>query len=250
MLNITIDSRFIIALLLVNTRVNVFFLLLPVFSIIQLPVKIRILFSFMLAFFLLPTLSISPSALSLDSLPLLFINEVFVGAIMAFGVLTALAAFQLGGRFLDLQMGFGVAALIDPTTRQQSALIGSILSLFGIAIFVFEGGHRLLLKALQHSFSSLPVGEWNFTSIDLIINQFGLMFIFATSLVIPVIIFLFLLDAVMAIAARTMPQLNIFILSIPVKIFTGILILSVVITTSQTLLQKIYASIFQYLSAL
>lgn len=251
MMTVIIDPQAIVKVMLINTRVSVFFLLLPIFSIIQLPTQIRILFALLLAFFIAPTISVASNTNLLDDgLPLLFIYEAFTGSVMAFGVMAAFAAFQLGGRFLDLQMGFGVAALIDPATRQQTALLGSVLSLMGITVFVLEGGHRLLIQALHQSFVNLPIGQFAEVSIDLIVKQFGLMFVFAVLLVMPVLIMLLLLDALMAVAARTMPQLNIFILSIPVKIFFGVILLGVVVKISSPLLQKIYLSIFEFLGAL
>src|SRR5262252_2115767 len=61
--------------------------------------------------------------------------EALLGALLAFGVLTAFAAFQLAGRLLDLQLGFGVATLIDPATRGHAPLLGTLLSMAGVALF-------------------------------------------------------------------------------------------------------------------
>jgi flagellar biosynthetic protein FliR len=83
-----------------------------------------------------------------------------------------------------------------------------------------------------------------------VIAQFGLMFSLGTMLVAPVVAVLLLLDSGLAMAAKTMPQMNVFMISIPVKIAVGLLVLGACAPYLRGIFQHIYASIFNYWRAL
>jgi flagellar biosynthetic protein FliR len=85
--------------------------------------------------------------------------EDVLGALLAFGVLAAFAAFQLAGRLLDLQLGFGVATLIDPATRGHAPLLGTLLWMAGVALFFAVDGHHALLGAFALSLHAAPPGR-------------------------------------------------------------------------------------------
>lgn len=72
------------------------------------------------------------------------------------------------------------------------------------------------------------------------------MFVYGLAVVAPVVAVLLMLDVGMAVAARTMPQVNMFIVGFPLKIFMGLLVLALSLNYMGPLLEKIYASIFLY----
>ena len=170
---------------------------------------------------------------------------------MAFGLLTAFAAFLLGGRILDFQMGFGVANLIDPATNTQTAMMGVVLNLIAVMAFFMVDGHHMLLRGLAYSFERVPIGVGlNELPMDLIVQQFGYMFVFALMVVVPALFAILLLDIGLAVMARTMPQVNIFFVSIPLKIFIGLFMTAISMRYIWPLMERMFTSIFQYWDAL
>lgn len=122
---VTVELRWLTAVMLVSIRLGVVFLLTPVFSLIGLPLNVRVLLVLALAatlvsgmggnlFAAVPT---APGAMAVAAL-----NELALGSLLAFALIAGFAAFQFAGRIMDIQLGFGVAALIDPTTRGQAPL--------------------------------------------------------------------------------------------------------------------------------
>ena len=75
----------------------------------------------------------------------------------------------------------------------------------------------------------LPLGNENV--IEFVIQTFNSMFMIALQMSLPVVASLFLVDVALGIAARTFPQLNIFVVGIPVKIGVSFIILIVVMST-------------------
>lgn len=175
------------------------------------------------------------------------VNELILGMILAFGLFTAFGAFLFGGRIIDFQMGFGVANLIDPATQSQAPMLGTVLNLMAVMTFFLLDGHHLLIRGLVYSLQKIPPGSsLHEVDVQAIIAQFGVMFVYGLAVVAPVVAVLLMLDVGMAVAARTMPQVNMFIVGFPLKIFMGLLVLALSLNYMGPLLEKIYASIFIY----
>ena len=221
----TADIQWLVSVLLAAVRIGAVFLFTPILAVTQAPIRFRVFFVLGLAALLVSSLSITPikTPLSLYQLVQFSFYELVTGMAMAFGLLTAFAAFLLGGRILDFQMGFGVANLIDPATNTQTAMMGVVLNLIAVMAFFMVDGHHMLLRGLAYSFERVPIGVGlNELPMDLIVQQFGYMFVFALMVVVPALFAILLLDIGLAVMARTMPQVNIFFVSIPLKIFIGL----------------------------
>lgn len=66
------------------------------------------------------------------------------------------------------------------------------------------------------------------------------MFIIAFQIAIPVVGSIFLVDIALGIVARTVPQMNIFVVGLPVKILVGFLLLTIVIGTMIYSVSKLF----------
>jgi flagellar biosynthetic protein FliR len=235
--------------ILMATRLTPLFLLTPLFAAVGVPVRVRILFILALSLGLVSSLGLAPvePPQNLGGLMHAMVNELVIGALLAFGLFSAFGAFLFGGRIIDFQMGFGVANLIDPATQTQAPLLGSVLNLMAVMTFFLLDGHHLLIRGLVYSLEKLPLGGRLIDlEIEAIIAQFGVMFVYGLAVVAPVIAVLLMLDVGMAVAARTMPQVNMFIVGFPLKIFMGLVVLAISLNYMGPLLEKIYTSIFLY----
>ncbi|WP_153123723.1 flagellar biosynthetic protein FliR [Peribacillus tepidiphilus] len=218
--------------LLVFVRVTSFFVTMPIFSYRTIPTTHRIGFSFFLAWIMYYTLEIPE--LSIDyTYYLLIIKEALVGIIIGFFAYVIMSAIQIAGGFIDFQMGFAIANVIDPQTGVQSPLIGQYLYTFALLFLLATNGHHLLLDGIYYSYQFIPLdqvfipfGDENL--LKFVVRSFNSAFIIAFQLAIPVVGSLFIVDVVLGILARTVPQLNIFVVGLPLKIGISFLVLLVV----------------------
>ncbi|ODB95140.1 flagellar biosynthetic protein FliR [Candidatus Thiodiazotropha endoloripes] len=243
------DMSVVTAVLLVATRLAPLFLLTPIFAIARLPAHVRVLLILSLSLLMTVGLNVHPieQPKQLSDLFLAMANELMFGLTLAFGLFTAFGAFLFGGRILDFQMGFGVANLIDPATQTQAPLIGTVLNLMAVMTFFLIDGHHMLIRGVAYSLEKIPPGSSLINlDIEVILAQFGVMFVYGLAVVAPAVAVLLMLDVGMAVAARTMPQVNMFIVGFPLKIFLGLVILALSLNYMGPLLEKIYSSIFTY----
>jgi flagellar biosynthetic protein FliR len=248
-----IDMQLVLAGLLLSVRVGMVLFMTPVLGAAGIPLRIRVLA--LLALTLCLTLALSPPVAgdigAMPGLLMALVNEVLWGALLGFGLHTAFAAFLVGGRLLDLQMGFGVATLFDPGTRSQMPLLGLLLQLMGIAAFLAIDGHHMVLRGLALSLRAAPLGASPLgVSPSVLLHQFGLMFTLGLSLVSAAVFCVFLADVGMSVVARLLPQANVFLLSIPVKIFAGLSVLALSAPFMGPVLSRIFESVFPYWDAL
>jgi flagellar biosynthetic protein FliR len=246
---VSIESAWIIAVALIALRVAGALALTPLFATAGVPANFRVLFVVAISVTLMAGLAIKPTVaiLTLGQLVNAAVTEIVVGMSLAFGVFTAFATFQLAGRIMDLQLGFGVATLIDPTTRAASPLLGTFLNLLALTIFFTIDGHHLLISGIAFSLEQIPPGT-SLSQLDpsAMAAQFGAMFVYAAALAAPVMVVMLLIDIVMAVIARTMPQVNVFIVGLPLKIMVGLTVLAISLRYMTPVMKNIFEQMFNY----
>jgi flagellar biosynthetic protein FliR len=150
-----------------------------------------------------------------------------------------------------MQFGFGIANLIDPVTHTQGPLLGVGLNMLAVTVFFAADGHHLLIRALgfslEHFPPGRPVAELNFLAV---IGQAGAMFTLGLMLVAPAVFAVLLLDIGFALAARSMPQMNVFIIAIPFKVAVGILVFALSMRYVAAAMNKVFESVFRYWTTL
>ncbi len=248
-MNIDVEIAWLSAVLLLAMRLGPLFVLVPVLGSASIPLHLRTLLGLALAAMLA---SANPQWVALapiDSGGLIAaaFAEVLLGAAMAFGLMCAFAAFLFGGRLLDIQIGFGVATLFDPATRAASPLLGTALNLMAVAIFFAVDGHHMIIRAVAESVVNVPPGQ-GLQRLDMatMVAAFGSMFVFGLALVAPAVITLLLLDVALGVVARTMPQMNIFIVAMPLKVAVGLGVLALSVPQMGPPLHGIFATLASY----
>ena len=253
MTTLHIDVNSLLAGLLLSFRLGMVLFLTPVLGSAGVPVRIRLLTLVSLTVWM--TMALSPvvpaNAFQTPGLVTAMINELLWGGLLGFGLQAAFGSFQVGGRLLDLQIGFGVAMLFDPGTRTQMPLLGVLLQMTGIAGFLAVDGHHLVLRGLAASLHAAPLGISPLgVAPAVLLHQFGLMFTLGMMLVSAAVFCVFLVDVGMSVVSRILPQANVFMLSLSVKIFAGLSVLALSTPVMGPVLSSIYMSVFRYWDAL
>lgn len=219
--------------LLIFSRVTSFFMTVPIFSYRTIPMTFKIGLSFFLSYIMYFTVQASP--LTFDGLYfLLLLKELAIGLSLGLMAIMILAAIQTAGGFIDFQMGFAIANVIDPQTGAQSPIIGQYLYIFSLLFLLASDGHHLLIDGIYYSYQFLPVTDLinpfsKDNVMELLIKTFAMMFGISFQIAIPIVASMFLIDIALGIVSRTVPQLNVFVVGLPLKIFVSFLIFFMII---------------------
>lgn len=231
------------AFLLIMIRVTAFFATLPIFSYRNVPTQHKIGFSFFLALLMYFTIPI-PDVMVDGEYFLLLLKEAAVGIAVGLLAYIILAAIQIAGGFIDFQMGFAIANVIDPQTGAQSPLIGQYLYMITLLFILAVNGHHLIIDGVFYSYEFIPMDQfipWQQESwILYIIDSFNHMFVIAFLMAVPIVGCLFLVDIALGIVARTVPQLNVFVVGLPLKIFVALAVLVIAMTFYIMLIKNLF----------
>lgn len=232
--------------LLVSTRLAMVFIATPPFASIPVPAMARVLLVFGLAAGMVGAIPpVTVASLDVGTLLSAVLFEAVVGGVFAAGLFAAFAAFQFAGRLLDFQIGFGMASLVDIATRNNMPLIGALLSMLASLLFFLVDGHLALLRLIHLSLEKLPPGG-SIASLDIgsVIAQFATCFSFGLMLVAPVVLCLLIIDLGMAFMSRTMPLMNVFVMSMSLKVLVGLVVLAILLPLAGGAIHRVFDTAF------
>lgn len=240
--------------LLLLTRTTGIFIIAPFFGSQNIPQTFRVAAAILMAVVLFPTVDRSvvatapPTVLAYGGAVL---SELFIGWLIGYVAYISFSAIHMAGKLMDMQVGFSIVNVMDPTSGQQIPLIGSFLYNLTLIFFVMTNGHHMIVTALAESFRLVPVMGMSVNpNVALMIRDFTAG-IFSTGMkvALPVTFAILLTNVSLGILARTMPQLNIFVVGIPIHIIIGMFVLSVVIPFYVLFLDGLFNELYGHVSA-
>jgi flagellar biosynthetic protein FliR len=221
-------SDWAVSVLVLGLRIGPVFAFAPPFTLVPMPRLFRVLFGLGLSASLIaahPQL-VLVSASHLSVLAPAALHELGLGLITVLAFQLAFGALYLAGRTIDIQAGFGLAVVIDPTTQTQLPLVGTLFAYAAGAVFFAFDGHVELLKFLAASLDAIPLGAWAMPhSIERITAFMALTMLSAFGVAGASITALFLIDMSIAFLSRTVPQMNVLVLGFQVKTIVLLLVL-------------------------
>jgi flagellar biosynthetic protein FliR len=219
--------------LLVFLRLGGIFFISPFFGHESIPVKIKLMLTLIMAVIILPMIPAPEiKSSSLIELGIMVAQEISFGAIIGFASLLIFYAIQIAGQIIGFQMGFSMVNVIDPATSTSISVISQFKYIIAFLIYLMINGHHFLISAIFQSFKIIPPGS------AVILPENGEFIIrisvevleIAIKVAAPAMVTLFLTSVMLGIIARTVPQMNVFIVGFPLKIAAGLLILAAGIT--------------------
>lgn len=219
-------TAFIVAFILVLTRVAAFVVVMPVFRREMLPKTVKIGLVMALTIFWSHNFQRQTEAEgSLEILTIFAVREAILGAALGFLLGLLMFPIQVAGSWISQELGLSMASMADPVTQQNSSVVAQILSAIATLMFLALNLHHYLFAALDASFENVPFGS------RLDGARFGRVAVESVSLgheqglliAAPVGTLLFLSLVALFLLNRASPQLNLFSIGMPLRIIGGLL---------------------------
>jgi flagellar biosynthesis protein FliR len=214
---------------LVLARVAGLFSAIPMFGARVVPVRIKAPLIFTLAILLFPIVRPSHIDIPADviSLALLVIKETLIGLTLGLISQYVFAAVEFCGQQAGMQIGLSMAALFDPNTQANVPTMAMFQGALATLVFLALGVHHVFLRGIVESYAVIPIGAWHVSGglLKFIIDASTGIFVVAVKLAAPVSVALLAVSVALGIVARSFPAMNVFMVSMPLNIGIGFVIL-------------------------
>jgi flagellar biosynthetic protein FliR len=241
-----LSAQLFTAYLLLLGRVFGLFAAMPLFSERTVPWQAKVGLALSTAFLLLPVARDIPP-LPADNyivLTLGFVREGLLGLSIGYLARLLFGAFQFAVNLLDFQSGLSFAEVVNPGSDALS-VIGQFLNTLMLLLFLELDGHHFLLRALASTVTLVPLGYGAppLPSAQVVATLFGQLVVLGLQLALPAVLILLLIDVAFGIIGRVVPQLNVFLVALPVKIMVCLLTIGWTLPAFSTVMANMLATL-------
>ncbi len=215
--------------ILVILRAMAVFMVAPVFGARVIPARFRLGAGILVGSAVWAGLPHPEIALSLYDLALAAAREILIGAAMGFIAACTVAIAEIAGAIADTQIGYRAGTVLNPLSATPSAVLEQFAYLLACCLFLSVDGHHWLISAVRQSFDECPPGALLHGGQEVMAYLIELA---AHSLragvrvAMPITAATILVDVVLAVLSRVVPQLQVFFVGLPLKVGVGLAVLT------------------------
>lgn len=239
---------------LMLVRVTAMFATAPILSSRSIPTRVRAGLAVIITLATLPMVADGTTQVpdSTVAYVLLAGKEVLIGVLIGFVAQTLFAAVQLAGSYIDTGAGFSIAQTIDPVNNANLTMLGRAYSLMATTAFMAIGGHLWLVKGVVASFTLAPPTELpNIMAMTQgVLVRSDDLFIISLQIAAPLMAALLITDVALGIMSRAAPQMNVFIVGLPVKVGVALVGSAILLPAFATLLNGLSTQMLEDLSTI
>jgi flagellar biosynthetic protein FliR len=233
--------------MLVFVRMTGMFVVSPIFGRRNLPSYYKVGFAFFLA--LLLTASGAPAMPETGGGPLEFaliaLKEVLVGIAIGFIPYLMFSAIYLAGQLIDMKIGFSMVSVLDPVSNLQIPVTSNFYFILCMLVFITANAHHAVIRAIYESYAFVPVGALSVGRgvVDGIFRLFSDIFVLGFRMAAPIVFTVLLTDVALGIISKAMPQMNVFMVGMPLKILVGLVIIIVTMPAFMLILGELFKNV-------
>ena len=211
--------------LVVLARVSGLVLSAPVLGDPQVPRPVKAGLAIILSLVLvgLPSVGHAHVPADLGPFALLIGAQLIIGVVLGFIARTLFFAMQVAGQIASLQTGLSTAAVLNPLTRQPDQIVTQFYTIVAVLTFLAVQGDQWLVASLARSFDLAPLTASalspSFLNAAIGVTAIGLQ------ISLPLAASLFAANLILGVVSRALPQLNVFVLSMPLDLLLGLVAL-------------------------
>lgn len=247
MLSISVPFIQLQMLFLIFVRVGAILMSMPIFKSRSIPVLVKFGLALAASIVLYPLLDRTafPVVRNLGSFAIVVVGEIMLGISIGMAVNLIFVGLQMAGQISGYQMGLALARVMDPSAGQQVPLLSQFFQLFAFMIFLIINAHHWFLMALADSFQLVPPFGFRVSGslIEQLIQIGGHMFVIAIKVGAPVIAALLITSVAFGLIARTVPQMNVFLVAMPLKIIIGLLFIGFSLPYLSSFLKALFSNL-------
>lgn len=228
----------VFAFMLTFARLGTAMMIMPGIGDSFVSARVRLLMAMGISFVLFPVIvPFLPNPIpGTFMLALLILMEFIVGLFFGTVARIFMVALDTAGMVISLQSGLGNAQLFNPALASQGSLVGAFFSVTGVTLLFVTDLHHLLIMGLVESYDLFPLGSVPDTGsmsefMSLAVNE---SFSVGVKIAAPFMTVTLLIYVCVGVLTRLMPQVQVFILTLPVQILLSLITMTLVATAVLT----------------
>lgn len=220
-------------IILIFIRVTSFIVVSPGFSIKGLPSVAKIALSMGITLAAYSAVPVMEQEAGTVLFAVLVIKEVLLGIALGFITKLFFTAVEIAGNFVDFQVGFSMGAVYDPSMGINVSYYGKIYYWLSMCVFYLTNLHHVVIKSLVKSFESVPISSTDLGDfgVEGMMKLLGIIFELAFNIAVPMMIVALLTEVILGLISRSVPQINVLILGMPLKIVASFVMMLVLLPT-------------------
>lgn len=230
--------------ILVFARIGSAMMIIPGIGDSYVPQRIRLLFSLCFAVILTPVVDPYLPDLPGPSPAFLFLvlGEFIIGIFIGTIARILMSALDTAGMVISTNMGLANAMIFNPASAAQGSVVGAFLSIVGAVLLFSTQLHHLMIFALVDSYQSfapgvIPASE---DMAELVAKTVNESFSIGFRMAVPFIVVGMMIYIMMGILTRLMPQIQVFILALPLQIGIGLVTMMIIIPSMMMFWISVY----------
>lgn len=216
----------IYAYCLVFARVAVMLTVMPVFSDMHIPQRVRVLVALSLTVVLTEVLSLHIPTVSADntSFYMMLVLEGCVGFFLGSIIKIWLMTLQVTANIMSFETSLSNATVFNPSLSSSDSIISAILMVAAVTALILGDFHHIFIRMMVESYQNFPVGQ-PLIGDDVsrsILSAMSRSFYLAIQLALPFLVLGLIYNLALGFLNRLMPQLQVFFLAMPAQLMGGI----------------------------
>ncbi|MCC7491346.1 MAG: flagellar biosynthetic protein FliR [Fimbriimonadaceae bacterium] len=221
-----LDARLFTTWLLLTARVIGLLATMPLIGERGVPWQVKAGMSLVIGVLLLPAAQAPATLPDRDLLVLgvYLLREVGVGILVGYLARLLFAAFQFAVNSIDFQTGLSFMQAVAPGLNTNLSVTAQFLNSLMLLLFLELDGHHVLLRVLAQTVGAVPLGQATPDAglTEGLLRLFGVFVAVSFQIALPIVLVLLLIDVAMGVVGRVLPQLNVFMVALPVKVLIGL----------------------------
>ena len=237
-------------IILIFIRITSFIVVSPGFSIKGLPSVAKIALSMGITLATYSAVPVMEQEAGTFFFAILILKEVLLGIAIGFITKLFFSAVEIAGNFVDFQVGFSMGAVYDPSMGINVSYYGKIYYWLSMCVFYLTNLHHIVIKSLIQSFQSMPISSTNIGDfgVEGMMKLLGIIFELAFNLSAPMVIVALLTEVILGLISRSVPQINVLILGMPLKIVASFVIMLILLPTLIENIHEILPLMVKYMN--
>jgi len=225
-------------------RIGAIFVMIPVLGESPVPLRVKGGLAILISLLVFPSVHASIPHLQGDAeifaIAFAMIGEILIGVTIGFAARLLFAGIQFAGDMIGFQIGFSIANVLDPISNTQVMIMAEFQYMVALLVYLAMDAHHIFIFAIVDSYRAVAPFGYHFSGplFQAILTYAKELFVVAIKISAPVMAVLLFTNVALGVIARTVPQINIFIVGMPIQIVVGLTIFGITVPVFVKLVEQ------------